>query len=211
MFNGGQYRTVTFRVNLEDADGAPVDFGSPVNPDNLYMNVSFQRAPNTSSGYYTNEYMKRMYLTMKQDRFLGRNSPVDDRTSWQQTELGVIWESRYKLPQGNHLPSEWQVSEPTSPDGARGVVYLVEERLDGTKVQGGRYHFGILYDLRVVHGVAAQESDLYMGTTYRGANFYKYNIKEEEWLSTAPIPEIPSDDQPANTRMTDRGVSGSLQ
>ncbi|HBJ33703.1 MAG TPA: hypothetical protein DDZ51_02850 [Planctomycetaceae bacterium] len=200
MFNGGQYRTVTFDVNLESRDGTPLNYGSSLSNQPVFLKVRFIRAPHTSSGYYTREYMKRMYLTMQSGRFLGRDQPVGDRLEWTEIEEGRVWEARFQLPEGDHFPETWKENERRKPLDTttasalhRGVVYLCEERLDENQnVLGGRFHFAIEYTLKEVNGELMQTSDLFMGTNYRGSNFTKYDIIEEEWLSSKPIPEKPT-------------------
>jgi hypothetical protein len=200
MFNGGQYRTVTFDVSLESQDGTPLEYGSSVTDQPVFLKVRFIRAPFTSSGYYTREYMKRMYLTMQSGRFLGRDEPVEDRLDWTEVEEGRVWEARFQLPEGDRFPKTWtendsvtSIAQSSESKMRRGIVYLCEERLDENQnVLGGRFHFAVEYSLMDVDGKLVQTSDLFMGTNYRGSNFTRYGILEEEWLSTEPLPEKPA-------------------
>ena len=80
MFNGGQYLTVTFELQLETEDGQPIEFGQSLGDQKPWLAIRFIRAADTSAGYYTREYMSRMHLSMKAERALGRDRPVEDRS-----------------------------------------------------------------------------------------------------------------------------------
>ena len=193
MFNGGQYRTVTFHVGLENEAGKPIKYGQKFEGKPVYIKVSFVRSPDTSSGYFTSEYMRRMYLTMQAGRFNGRSEPVKDRVEWIETKPGLIWEARFHLPSGDAFPATWNEDEPYGDNSNRhrGVVYLCEDRIQQDLVIGGRFHYAIEYDLQIENGIVGEESDLFMGSTYSGRNFTRYRITDEQWLSRKPIPEKP--------------------
>jgi YHS domain-containing protein len=193
MFNGGQYLTVTFHLQLETEDGTPIQYGQSLEGKSPYLKVRFERAADTSSGYYQSEYMQRMYLTMIADPFLGRDEPVADRQPWIETVEGSVWEARFPIPPGDQFPREWKEREtaPFAENSYRGVVYLCEERKEKNKVQGGRYHYGVEYLLRIEDGKVTPDSNLFMGSTYNGTNFVKYRITDDQWLSLEPIPEKP--------------------
>lgn len=194
MFNGGQYLTVTFHIRLETVDGKPLEYGQNLGDGTLQLRVEFERASSTSSGYFTSEYMKRMYLTMQADRFLGRTRPVSDRVDWIESTPGKVWQATYVLPTGDNIPAQWKTNEPDRDPHdrrLRGVVYLCEERRKLETVAGGRYHYAIEYDVLLNDGIVTEASDLFMGSTYSGRNFTKYQITDEQWLSLSPIPEKP--------------------
>ena len=68
----------------------------------------------------------------------------------------------------------------------------MEERTDGETVQGGRYHYAVEYSLLIENEKVSEQSNLFMGSTYRGHNFTDYQITDEQWLSLEPIPEKPA-------------------
>lgn len=191
MLNGGQYLTVTFQISLETQTGQTLELGQPVGTEPIFMKVKFIRANQTSNGYFTSEYMQRMYLTMQWDRFLGRDRPIADRIDWVETEPEEVWEARFPLPEGDQFHSDWKWLDKgeLGERDSRGVVYLCEERYHDEALVGGRYHYGVEYHLKVEDGNVAEGSDLFMGSTYLGRNFTKYQITDEQWLSTEPIPE----------------------
>jgi hypothetical protein len=203
MVNGGNYRTVTFELWIEDASGEAVVRGTELRgpdgkPKGLFLGVRFIRAPETSSGYFTDEYMRRMYLTMQAGDFLGRNEPVVDRVQWEMTEHEQVWEAKIRLPDGvivKEKPrfdgtSEYvRTIDLSRPDDRGGIVYLCEDRFAHDQMIGGRFHYAVQYDLRAKDGIVASGSDLWMQATYHGRNFADLQIENDEWLSNEPIPE----------------------
>jgi hypothetical protein len=203
MVNGGNYRTVTFELWIEDGSGNVVQEGTKVrdaeeNPSELFFGVRFSRAPETSSGYFTDAYMQRMYLTMQAGDFLGRNEPIADRMPWTMTEHEQVWEARFRLPAGVIVKqkarfdgaSEYvRTIDPARPDDRGGIVYLCEDRFERDQMIGGRFHYAVQYDVRVKDGIVISGSDLWMQATYHGRNFADLQIENDEWLSSEPIPE----------------------
>lgn len=203
MPHGGNYRTVTFEIWIEDADGQAIQAGADISSRDgevpqLFLIIRFVRSPDTSSGYFTDQYMKRMYVTMQSGDFLGRDEPVPDRVAWQSIRPDVEWRASYPLPKGtlvwrrteNELePQLHRQIDPDQPFGRGGVVYLCEDRFDRDRMIGGRFHYAIEYDLQTKRGVVQPNSDLWMQATYRGRNFARLQIEDDEWLSSQPIPE----------------------
>ena len=205
MFEGGNYRTVTFDLWIEDSEGKRIAPGDEVvadrsSPSPMNLVVRFTRSPSTSSGYFTEKYMRRMYLTMRAGEFLGRDEPVDDRIDWTMTEHERVWIARVPMPRsiirrnqpepGAKVEIERYV-DLERPLDRGGIVYLCEERYDRDRMIGGRFHYAIRYDLRIENGTVTEASDLWMQATYRGRNFADLQIEDDEWLSSVPIPEKP--------------------
>ncbi|MGI9474192.1 MAG: hypothetical protein ACR2NZ_21810 [Rubripirellula sp.] len=203
MSYGGNYRTVTFDLWIEDGDGQRLAVGSQLvdesgAPIEWFLKVRFERASQTASGYFTDQYMQRMYVTMESGHYLGRDEPVSDRVPWDMVEHEQVWVARYPLPSGvferteSTLPGEIARERKIDSDRPRdlsGVVYLCEDRYDHNRMLGGRFHYAVAYDIRSSENVVSEESDLWMEATYRGRNFADLQISNEEWLSEAPIPE----------------------
>ena len=203
MSHGGNYRTVTFELWIEDELGNRLSAGDSIVDENgqrkkFFVVSRFERASDTASGYFTDQYMQRMYVTMQAGTFLGRDEPVADRVPWTMTRHEQEWLAKYPLPEGvfvrtdSNLPGQIERErkiDPSRPNDLSGVVYLCEDRFDHKRMIGGRFHYAIGYDIRVEDEVVAAESDLWMEATYRGRNFADLQITDEEWLSQRPIPE----------------------
>ncbi|MFK8113151.1 MAG: hypothetical protein AB8B91_13165 [Rubripirellula sp.] len=200
---GGNYRTVTFELWIEDAEQNRIQPGSSLLQDDgtekeLFFAAHFIRSPDTSSGYFGDEYMQRMYLTMQTGDFLGRDEPVSDRVQWKMIEENRTWIARVPLPKGVLLkqkathgttPTLKRLVDPDHPASRGGIVYLCEDRFWGDKMIGGRFHYAVQYEVNTEDGVVQSDSDLWMQATYRGRNFADLQITDEEWLSSEPIPE----------------------
>ena len=203
MSHGGNYRTVTFQLWIEDELGKRLAVGDRLEDETgkarkLFLVSRFERAADTASGYFTNRYMQRMYVTMQTGTYLGRDKPVSDRVPWTMTEHEQVWEARYPLPDGvyvrtdSNLPGQIERErkiDPTRPDDLSGVVYLCEDRFDHKRMIGGRFHYAVGYDIRMKEDAVSADSDLWMEATYRGRNFADLQITDKEWLSQEPIPE----------------------
>ena len=163
QFNGGNYRTVTFDLWIEDGDGEKLEPGSKIldengEPKELFFVVRFIRSPETSSGYFTEGYMRRMYLTMQSGDFLGRDEEIKDRVDWKMTEFERTWVARFPLPPGVIVKEKKSFEEstkyvrtedPKRPGDRGGIVYLCEERFHRDKMIGGRFHYAVMYDLKI--------------------------------------------------------------
>lgn len=203
MSHGGNYRTVTFELWIEDEFGNRLSVGDSVLDEygqrkKFFFVSRFERASDTASGYFTDRYMQRMYVTMQTGTFLGRDEPVSDRVPWTMTKHEQEWLAKYPLPDGvfvrteSNLPGQIERErriDPSRPTDLSGIVYLCEDRFDHKRMIGGRFHYAISYEIRVEDNVVLADSDLWMEATYRGRNFADLQITDEEWLSQRPIPE----------------------
>ena len=186
MLNNGNYRTVTFRIDLIQNAETKVDYNQQVAIEKLAIRVVIDRAPGTSAGYFTEEHMQLMYLTQSSDPIMGSTAPIEDRISLVMTVPEQQWEAVFPIKSRGD----------TNNERLSGVVYICEERY-GVKKQilGGRFHYAIEYDLYVEDGKIRQPSDLWMGATFEGRQFEEAGITPDEWLSLKPLPELPADEQ----------------
>ena len=198
MFNGGNYRTVTFELSLLNDDGSLLTPGDSIQKPNgswrsISLFVRFLRSPDTSSGYFTADYMKRMYLTQTAGEFLGAQQPIGDRVDWKMTQKNQAWEAEFQLDLSQPMMKSDRAPppDPSQPEAdAEGLVYLCEERYEASRLLGGRYHYAVQYRLYVDEkGRVVDSSDLWMGAMYRGRNFGDLQIEPQQWLSDTPLPE----------------------
>lgn len=205
LFNGGRYRTTTFDIGLV-AGGAWVEPGATVNPAELGIRVAFRRGPSTPDFFWVPKRMARAYLTMDAAPFAGRFEPVADRVGLTTDEPMQRWSAVY--PVGALVKTA-----PGDRRHAHGIVYLCEERYRVGQLVGGRFHYGIEFDLHLdADGVLLKASDVWMNATYVGRKFAKHQIPPEEWFSDRPIPEKPKPDDatPEELGLTDYEEPGDL-
>lgn len=202
LFNGGVYRTVTFELSLQDAAGRDWKVGDRIQDDqgrwrDAFLFVQFIRSADTSSGYFTADYMKRMYLTQTVGEFLGVKQPVADRVDWTMQTPNQVWQARFPIDLSKPMPvppdkqtrRERAMALTITPGDAEGLVYLCEERYEVERLLGARYHYAVQFRLDVNEGRILPTSDLWMGALYQGRNFGNLQIQPQQWLSDSPLPE----------------------
>lgn len=187
ILNEGNYRTVTLNIKLIHANEEDVEYSQPIDVEKLAIRITIDRASGTSSGYFTEDYMKRMYLTQSSDPTMGSTAPVPDRVALVTTSPGQQWQGTFPI-----APSNVSAN-----DNLSGIVYVCEERYSTPQHEllGGRFHYAIEFDLRIKDAQIQPSSDIWMGATYEGREFDTMRITSDEWLSLEPLPELPAEGQ----------------
>ncbi|MFP6873616.1 MAG: hypothetical protein VCA55_08900, partial [Verrucomicrobiales bacterium] len=182
LFNGGNYRTATFELDLCNSDGGAIVHGDPVNFENLFVRVRFRRASGTPDYFWMPKRMSRIYATRDPGKFHWRHGPVEDLV--QITEMIPMQEWMFRYPVAAFIKD--QGDNPVT-----GTFYLCEKRFnDSESLIGGRFHCAFSFRLQKHGKQLTQSSDLWMGALYRKRSLRIWEIPETEWLSHEPIPEI---------------------
>lgn len=187
LLNNGNYRTATIQTMLT-ADGAnEVEYHDKIASERLAIRIIIDRGPGTSNGYFTEDYMQRMYLTQSSDPTMGSTAPVPDRVPLVMTQPEKQWEATFPI----------GIRAASDNDHLTGVVYVCEERYSTARNEllGGRFHYAIEYDLHIQDGHIQLPSDVWMGATYEGEQYDVMDLSHEEWLSLDPLPELPASGQ----------------
>ena len=187
LFNNGNYRTATFHIELCDVDGTPVIAGDDIRNRQLFVKFLIERPPFTQDFMYNEELMGTMFLTRECDRFLGKDSAVQDAVGLTMVEPMQKWEAMFPLPQDGLCCG----------GSSRGTVYVCEAYYYQPQISllkkrrgGSRFHYGIRYELSAIDGVLQLESDLYMGALYRTRKLPTWRVPMSQWFSHEPIPEL---------------------
>jgi len=178
LYNGGNYRTAEFNINLCTQDDRPVNYDTQVSAEDLFLRVLIKRSPNTAEYFWKKERMNEIYVTKNSGKFHWTKDKIIDSVKLNEIEHENSWEFRYPLMSfhtENHI---------------KGIIYLCEKRKsnDGSLI-GGRFHYAFQFNLKINKGTLTPESDLWMGPLYRKRSLRIWEIPEEEWLSHKPIPE----------------------
>lgn len=176
LFNGGVYRTCTFRIGVRNEDGEVVHPGQKITGERLFLRVEIERAPNTLGSHFEEEDINAASLY---GRTLKSDDPPTNPSKFSTLDLGKRWAAGTLLGQ----------IDPDQPiQHLDGVVYLCRDDAnrfpDWTLAQ-----YGIQYNLRIENGVVMPSSKLWMAALY-----FTDDLPDErlyEWLSTRPLPEIP--------------------
>ena len=189
LFNGGLYRTSVFHVKLRLPGGETLGHGGAaggVAPELVY---EIERAPHTPDFFWSDEIMGSIFVSRRSGYFVGSpEEPATDAVRLEALEPRQRWEAAYRL---EKVPATGAFRD-------RGVLYVFEEVYEKDAASGaetmigGRYHYGIEYDLRYQDGVLQPESDLWMGFLYRTRKAGLNKIWPDEWFSHEPLPVIPA-------------------
>lgn len=190
LFNNGNYRTATFHVSLVDDNGNELKAGDQIADKPLFVKFQIDRPPFTPDFLYNPEMMDTMFLTQEANPFLGRSKPVKDLIALTETDPMQAWEALF--------PIESCGTCACSKDRS-GTVYVCEKYFKMSRIPtfgkqqvGGRYHYGIRYELKTEAGVLLEDSNLFMGALYRTRKLPTWRVPMSEWFSYEPIPVLPS-------------------
>jgi mono/diheme cytochrome c family protein len=180
LFNGGNYLTCTFRINLCDANSHPVEIGDSLPPGGLYARMEIQRAPGTPDSLFSKELMGSVFLSQTFYEDAASNKLRDRPARLETLAEGQRWAARVPL-------------GPPGPQGAlAGLIYVYTGRIDGDRVRG-EPQYGIKYDLYAADGKLTAQSDLWMSSFGNGAVAPPTQpklIPFREWFDYRPIPAI---------------------
>jgi hypothetical protein len=76
-----------------------------------------------------------------------------------------------------------------------GIVYvaqLIPKGDDMSNIRGSRFHFGLVYDVRIRDGIVQKDSDLWMNYLYRSRKTAAWRIPTTQWFDNKPIPVLPA-------------------
>ena len=190
LFNNGNYRTATFHISLVDDNGNELKAGDQIADTPLFVRFQIDRPPFTPDFLYNPEMMDTMFLTQEANPFLGRHEPVKDLVALTETEPMQAWEALF--------PIESCGTCACSKDQS-GTVYVCEKYFKMSRIPtfgkqqvGGRYHYGLRYELKTEAGVLLEDSNLFMGALYRTRKLPTWRVPMTEWFSYEPIPVLPS-------------------
>ena len=184
LFNGGVYRTAVLGVGVYDRERRPLAIGDAVPTDGLLVKFEILRSPNTADTMYSEERMSTVFLTEEwyQDRVLELEAPY--------TTLEVLEPEQHWVA---YFPVQKRADESGN---LAGLVYVFVNLRDDGRPFRPNIHYGVKYELRVVDGRLAEGSDVWLGNLW-WRDWLEFppvpsgRVTQEEWLDTAPLPEIP--------------------
>lgn len=180
LFNGGNYRTATFRIGLCDSGGQPLNVGDSVPAGGLFVRLEIDRAPGTTATLFTEDTMAAVFLsrTVFQSTFQDFDEELvrlrTVRKDWQ-------WDALFSIGQ-----------PPTNGGRLQGQIYVYSGNVSKEQIRGER-HYSIVYDLGFADGRIAADSDLWMGSLLWNGQLavpQPGKVPHDEWFDYRPIPEI---------------------
>lgn len=180
LFNGGNYLTATFRVNLVDAKHEDVKLGSSFPADGLFVRIEIERAPGTTETLFSKELMGNVFLS---EEFF--DDAVKSPPKRPISRLEVAEEDRRWVA---FVP----VTRPNEHGMSQGLIYIYTGSVTAEMARG-EPHYAVRYDLYFKDGLLDAESDVWMNSFGNGAVAAPEpagKIPYHEWFDYKPIPEI---------------------
>ena len=179
LYNGGNYRTAEFTIDLCNNLNEPANYDELINSKDLYLRVRIMKSPNTAKHFWQKDKMGNIYATSNSEKFHWYKDQITDAVNLKNIDDNQ-WEFKYPL-------EEFILGE--DDQIIRGIVYLCEKRKSSNNmVIGGRFHYAFQFDLKLFSKKFDSTSDLWMGPLYRKRSLRIWEIPEKEWLSSDPIP-----------------------
>ena len=183
LYNGGFYRTATIDLRLIDAMEDPVKWGDAVSGE-LSIEITIDRAPQATRELFTDRVREAVSL----QHYNLPNQVDGDESTFGVVEAEQRWQAKIALPKTD----SWKNGR------TAGMIYMMYGVDHAVKTKAGssspRPHFGIRYEINVVHGEISQASTLWMGSMYTLGGRVLVPSKEQvlldRWFDWRPIPVI---------------------
>jgi mono/diheme cytochrome c family protein len=157
LFNGGFYRTCTFRVLLVGADGAVVGWGEPL-PQEAALHLAIEQSPFATSKLFSKEIMGLVGLLALEPAKM----PADPAPRYALVKPGAgerSWSANFPL----DLP----VSDSPNPK-YEGTIYLYRDLRTVAGKLTGDCQYAIGYKLVIADGKLTPESEIWMESINNG-------------------------------------------
>ena len=148
LFNGGFYRTAKMSLRLVNEDGKKLEWGSPLNHTDVFVELEIERANLATTALFTESIMGSIFLSRQ--RSYEESGIVDQPQTMQNIVPDKIWRSRYRL---------------NLKESKKGTIYVYSGLSKTVPVQA-EPHYGITYDLHIENNQIAETSQLWMGSIH---------------------------------------------
>jgi hypothetical protein len=179
LFNGGYYRTCTFRVSLWDEMDHPLQWGD-VLPEHARIHLEIEKSPFATATLFTGEMMGAVGLSGLEPTKLPGDAGAS-LSPLKPTEREFTWAVDFPL----ELPAGKPVHE--------GMLYLYKDANLTEGMLRGDCHYAVGYKLIVEDGKLAIPSEVWMESVMNTISIHwtpDGKITPAEWFDAVPIPEI---------------------
>lgn len=192
LFNNGNYLTCRFDVGLVDSKGEPVVQGSRLVPgESLYFRYIITRGAHTADVLFDSEMMAGVFLSSESD--MHRCRQAADACYLRELEPERVWVAQHPV-------------EVTIVNGSVDrLLYVWQRHHSGQKEYLPKLHYAADLKLDLKDGVVQSSSTLWFNALRVTQPIMNFTIPADQWLSSTPIPELPS----ANT--TDAELLGIVE
>ena len=184
LFNGGLYRTCTFRVALVDPTGKQIRWGDAL-PEKATLRLEIEQSPFASATLFTSDIMGHVGLS---------SIPPDDMPANADDTAYIQLRPADDYADGH---GKWVVEHPAEFPADRtkhdGMLYLYKDLRASDGKLSGDCHYGVGYKLVVAEGKLTRESEVWMESVFNSVAIDWTDdsmIAPGEWFDSRPIPEI---------------------
>lgn len=184
--NQGYYRTADFYLSLINlGTGEALEEGALLEgPVTLGLKFELSPAQCAEREHFSKESMQRFFLSPDKELLWGRSVPLETRVRF---EAGndLRWTATVPLTKIEQRPQ----------DGAggnraiEGTVILGQEIRPSSLIEDARFHYAMVYKLKVSGGKVQQGSSLWMTQLFRSPEAATGGVAPVELLSASPLPE----------------------
>jgi len=191
LFNGGNYRTATLRINLIDANGQEVNYGDRVTISDLAIRFELDRALGTTPELYKDgTVLNGVFIT---PQLLNDTPKTLAPAPIRMSEVKPAWQWTATIPLASFSTATSATnSNGTGTQNLSGLLYIYQGTIDKTKGRG-TLHYGLKYDLNFKDSVLQSNSEIWLGSlfwtpTLEHPTLGKVPLKQ--WFDHQPIPEV---------------------
>ena len=169
LFNGGNYLTAIFHIDLVDAEHHSIAIGDHAAAGPIFVRLEIERAPFTSRRLFAENVMASITLSA-QAQHAAAGAPLE-----------VVEKDR-----------RWRGYFPIGDVEQRGTI---EQAGQVYVYYGNSPHYVIRYDLRWTAGALAEGSEMWMANLYDLGNLAPPTpnlIPRDEWFDYRPLPVVPT-------------------
>jgi len=168
LFNNGYYRTAVLSVSLRDQNDRRLDWNDRIETEKCFVKFEVEQSPYATPELFQTVAMRACYV-------MDATTLADSPPPAHLTEFpgGKKWYATYPI-----------IVEQPETENIKGILGVYN---------GSSPHYAVGYDIKVVDGVIAPTSELWLGSVLLPGKvvFPKENeIAFNEWFDFLPIPEI---------------------
>ena len=112
LYNGGNYQTAIFYIEIKNQDGSPIKIGDKLPKSSLQMNFVIERAKNSPARMFSPKLMDNIYLSRNYEQTFDVNDTISDKVPIASVDSETRWEASFDL--GIAAPTGSQKFDPAT-------------------------------------------------------------------------------------------------
>lgn len=112
LYNGGNYQTAIFHIELKNQDGSSIKIGDKLPQSSLQMNFAIERAKNSPARMFSPKLMDNIYLSRNYEQTFDVSDTISDKVPLTNVDPETLWEASFDL--GIAAPAGSQKFDPAT-------------------------------------------------------------------------------------------------